>query len=102
MNHLSHTAVEMCVAAPPNVARAIQNFFCPQLQNDVGVRADKNASGCDITKHRIENGPVPSTFDGIDPYQNAVNPHELVVERPRKNHRDILQAQRESAWRQKP
>ena len=59
------------------IARAIQNFFCPQLQDDVGVRADKNASACDITKHRIEDGSVPSAFDGIDPYQNAVNPHEL-------------------------
>ena len=63
--------------SPTQVARAIQNFFCTQLQDDVGVRADKNASGCDITKHRIENGSVPSAFDGIDPYQNAVNPHEL-------------------------
>src|SRR5262245_47576556 len=67
----------MCVAAPPNVAREIQNFLCTQLQNDVGVRADKHASGCDIAKHRIENGSVPSSFNGIDPYQNAVNPNEL-------------------------
>jgi hypothetical protein len=67
----------MCIAAPPNVPRAIQNFLCTQLQNDVGVRAHKNASGCDITKHRIENGSVPSTFDGIGPYQNAVNLHKL-------------------------
>jgi hypothetical protein len=28
-------------------------------------------------KHRIEDGSVPSVFNGIDPYQNAVNPHEL-------------------------
>src|SRR5262249_25994023 len=70
-------AVEMCVAAPPNVARAIQNFLCTQLQNDVGVRADKHASGCDIAKHRIEDGSVPSTFNRIDPHQNTVNPHEL-------------------------
>jgi len=67
----------MCVTVPSKVARAIQNFFRPQLQDDVGVRADKNASGRDITKHRIEDGSVPSAFNGIDPYQNAVNPHEL-------------------------
>jgi hypothetical protein len=42
------------------------------------VRADKHASGCDIAKHRIEDGPVPSALDGIDPHENAVNPHELV------------------------
>ena len=69
----------MCVAAPPYVARAIQNFLCTQLQNDVGVRADKNAGGCDTAKHRIKNGPVPSAFDRIDPHQNAVNPHELFL-----------------------
>src|SRR5262245_28934217 len=68
----------MCVAAPSNATRAIQNFLCTQLQNDVGVRADKHASGCDIAKHTIEDGPVPSAFNGIDPHQNAVNPHELL------------------------
>src|SRR5262245_58662957 len=67
----------MCVASPPDVARAIQNFLCAQLQNDVGVRGDKHASGCDIAKHRIEDGSVPSAFNGIDPHQNAVNLHEL-------------------------
>src|SRR5919106_3217030 len=67
----------MGVAAPFKVARAIQNLFCPQLQDNVGMRADKNASGRDITKHRIEDGSVPPAFYGIDPYQNAVNPHEL-------------------------
>jgi hypothetical protein len=67
----------MCVAAPSKVARAIQNLFCPHLQDDVGVRADKNASASDITKHRVEDGSVPPAFNGIDPYQNAVNPHEL-------------------------
>jgi hypothetical protein len=67
----------MCIGAPLKIARAIQNFFCPQLQDDVGVRADKNPSACDITKHRIEDGSVSSAFNGIDPYQNAVNPHEL-------------------------
>ena len=67
----------MCIRAPFKIARVIENFFCPQLQDDVGVRADKNASTCDITKHRIEDGSVPSAFNGIDPYQNAVNPHEL-------------------------
>src|SRR5215510_10755708 len=67
----------MCVAAPPDVPRAIQNFLCTELQNDIGVSADKNASGCDIAKHRIEDGSVPSAFNGIDPHQNAVNLHEL-------------------------
>ena len=67
----------MCIAAPLKIARAIQNFFCAQLQDDVRVRADKNAGACDITKHRIEDGSVPSAFNRIDPYQNAVNPHEL-------------------------
>ena len=41
------------------------------------MRADKNPSACDITKHRIEDGSVPSAFNGIDPYQHTVNPHEL-------------------------
>ena len=41
------------------------------------MRADKNASGCNITKHRIEHGSVPPAFNRIDPYQNAVNLHEL-------------------------
>jgi hypothetical protein len=31
-----------------------------------------------MTKHGIEHGPVPSAFNGIDPYQNAVNLHELL------------------------
>jgi hypothetical protein len=67
----------MCIAAPLKIARAIQNLLCPQLQDDVRVRADKNASACYITKHRIEDGSVPLAFNRIDPYQNAVNPHEL-------------------------
>lgn len=41
------------------------------------MRADKNACGCHITKHGIENRPVPSPLNWIDPYQNAVNLHEL-------------------------
>lgn len=40
--------------------------------------ADKNTSGRNITKHSIEHGSVPASFNRIDPDQNAVNPHELL------------------------
>ena len=40
--------------------------------------ADKYTSGGNITKHSIEHGSVPPSFNRIDPYQNAVNPHELL------------------------
>jgi hypothetical protein len=65
--------------APSNITRAIQDFLCPQLQDYVGMRADRNACGGHITKHGIENSPVPTPFNGIDPYQNAVNLHELLA-----------------------
>src|SRR4051812_34643166 len=67
----------MCVTAPPEIARTIENFLCPQFQDDVGVRTNKNAGRCNVTKDGIEHGPVPSGFNGIDPYQNAVDVHEL-------------------------
>jgi hypothetical protein len=41
------------------------------------MRADKDASARDITKQRIEDGSVPPALNGIDPYQNTVNPHKL-------------------------
>jgi hypothetical protein len=42
------------------------------------MRADKNSSGRNITKHTIEHRSLPPAFDRIDPYQNAVNLHELL------------------------
>src|SRR5918994_2289714 len=77
LNHLIQTGVEVCIAAPDKIARAIKNFLRAHLEDDVGMGTDENTSGGNITKQRIEHGPVPSTFNGIDPYQNAVYLHEL-------------------------
>ena len=73
---LSHSAVEMCVAAPPNVVRAIQNLLCTQLQNDVGCVLTNTPAVA--TSRSIESRmDLSSTFNRIDPHQNTVNPHEL-------------------------
>src|SRR5262245_19163766 len=39
--------------------------------------ADENPCGCQLTKHRIENRSIASVLNGIDPYENTVEPHEL-------------------------
>src|SRR5215467_7926557 len=41
--------------------------------------ADKNPCGCHLTKHGIENRPVPSALNRINPYQDTVNLHKLVT-----------------------
>src|SRR5262244_3884070 len=39
--------------------------------------ADKNACGCHLPKHGIENRPVASALNRIKPYEDPVNLHEL-------------------------
>src|SRR5215813_7358183 len=41
--------------------------------------ADKNSCGCHLAKHGIENRPVPSALNRINPYEDTVNLHELVT-----------------------
>src|SRR5215471_7907517 len=41
--------------------------------------ADKNSSGCHLAKHGIENRPVASALNRINPYEDTVNSHELVT-----------------------
>src|SRR5215471_13239381 len=41
--------------------------------------ADKNACGCHLPKHGIENRPVASALNRINPYENTINLHELVT-----------------------
>jgi hypothetical protein len=38
---------------------------------------DKDVVRCHLSEHGIENRPVASAFDGIDPDQDRVNRHEL-------------------------
>jgi hypothetical protein len=76
-SHLFQGGVSMCLAAPSEVARSIQDVFGPELQNDIRMRTDENAGRCDVAKHRIQRRSVAPAFDGIDPYQNAVDLAEL-------------------------
>src|SRR5215468_2132868 len=39
--------------------------------------ADKNPCGCNLTKHGIENRPIASVLNGINPYEDTVKLHEL-------------------------
>ena len=41
--------------------------------------ADKNSCGCHLTEHGIENRPVTSVLNGINPYENTVELHELLT-----------------------
>src|SRR5262245_43275343 len=41
--------------------------------------ADKNACGCYLPKHGIENRPVASALNRINPYEDTINSHELVT-----------------------
>src|SRR5215831_16556615 len=41
--------------------------------------ADKNPGGCNFTKHGIENRPVASVLNRINPYEDTINSHELVT-----------------------
>ena len=51
LGHLFHTVIELRIASPPYITRSVQNFFRPQLQYDVGMRADKNPCGGYLAKH---------------------------------------------------
>src|SRR5262247_3693158 len=72
LKHLFHTGIEMCVTPPSDITRSISDILCPQLQDDVGMCADKNPCGCHLTNHGIENRPVASVLNRIDPYEHTV------------------------------
>src|SRR5215831_60402 len=46
--------------------------------------ADKNSRGCHLTKHGIENRPVASALNRINPYEDTINSHELFTNFPTK------------------
>src|SRR5262249_23589350 len=78
VDHLIHSGVKMRVRAPPEIACAKEDLFRPQLENDIRMRADKNAAGGDIAQHDIEDRSVAPAFDGIDPHEDTVEAHQLL------------------------
>src|SRR5688500_10995670 len=79
LTHMSHAAVEMRVAPPADITRSVQDVLGSQFQDDVRMCADKNPGVRHRTKHGIENRPVAPVLNRIDPYQDSVNLHQLIV-----------------------
>ena len=69
--------IEMRVRAPAEMPGAVQDFFDPHSENDVGVRADPRASRRHIPQHRVEHLPGAAFVDRIDPNQHAVAGQKL-------------------------
>jgi hypothetical protein len=70
-------AVELGIGSPPEISRPVQDLFDTHLEDHVGVRTDTGPARCDITEHRIELRAVLPLMDRIEPYEHAIDRHEL-------------------------
>src|SRR5260370_42086042 len=72
------------IAAPAQMARAVEDVLDAHLQNDIRMRADPRTLQSDLAQQRVERGARLTLVDGIEPDKEAVHRVQLVADRDGK------------------